>query len=45
MWRPTQLLARQIATIQNKTANSGPWIGPLFARLSGEAKLRQADIG
>jgi hypothetical protein len=46
----SSLRARQIATIQNKIANSGALdrsivIGPLFAQLSGEAKLRQADIG
>jgi hypothetical protein len=38
-------VARQIATIQNKTANSGLWIGPLFARYQAKQKLRQADIG
>jgi hypothetical protein len=43
------LRARQIATIQNKTANSGLdrqfVVGPLLAQLSGEVKLRQADFG
>jgi hypothetical protein len=40
-------VARQIATNQNKTADSGlgsadcDWL----LQLSGEAKLRQADIG